>query len=142
MASSMLLLAVEHADAGRPVELVAGEGIEVAIEVLHVDREMHRALAAVDQHGDAAGMRDPDHLLDRHDGAEHVRHVGDGDHLGARGEQRLELVEQKARRRRRSAPISGPRPAARAWKCQGTMLEWCSMIESTISSPSPMTRPP
>ena len=33
--------------------------------------------------------------LMRHDGAEHVRHMGDGDHLGARGEQLLELVEQE-----------------------------------------------
>ena len=74
----MLLLAVEHADAGRAVELVAGEGVEIAIEVLHVDREMHRALRAVDQHGDAAVMRDAHHLLDRHDGAEHVRHMSDG----------------------------------------------------------------
>ena len=41
----LLVLAVEHADAGRPVELVAGEGVEVAVEVLHVDVEMHRALA-------------------------------------------------------------------------------------------------
>ena len=56
---------------------------------------MHRALRAVDQHGDAAGMRHPHHLLDGDDGAEHVRHMGDGDHLGARGEQRLEFVEQQ-----------------------------------------------
>ena len=39
------MLAVEHADAGRAVELVAGEDIEVAVEVLHVDVEVHRALA-------------------------------------------------------------------------------------------------
>src|SRR5512147_2071771 len=43
-----LLLAVEHADAGGAVELVAGESVEVAIEILHVDREMHRALRAID----------------------------------------------------------------------------------------------
>ena len=41
----LLVLAVEHADAGRPVELVAGEGIEIAADVLHVDVEMHRRLA-------------------------------------------------------------------------------------------------
>ena len=51
-------LAVEHADAGRPVELVAGEGIEIAVEVLHVDRRDAPRLAAVDQHRDAARMRD------------------------------------------------------------------------------------
>ena len=39
----MLVLAVEHADAGRPIELVAGEDVEIASDVLHVDVEMHRA---------------------------------------------------------------------------------------------------
>ncbi len=53
-----LALAVEHADAGRPVELVAGEDVEIAVDVLHVDRHMHGALAAVDQHRDAAGVGD------------------------------------------------------------------------------------
>ena len=53
-----LRLAVEHADAGRPVELVAGEDVEVDVEVLHVDRQVHGGLAAVDQHRDAALMRD------------------------------------------------------------------------------------
>ena len=28
-------------------------------------------------------------------------------------------------------------PLRSRWKFQGTMLEWCSMMESTISSPSP-----
>ena len=40
-------------------------------------------------------MRDPDDLLHRHDGAEHVRHMRDGDELGARGDQLDELVEQE-----------------------------------------------
>ena len=29
-------------------------------------------------------------------------------------------------------------PLRSRWKCHGTMLEWCSMIDRTISSPSPM----
>ncbi len=40
-------------------------------------------------------MRDPHHLLHRHHGAEHVRHVGDRDHLGAVGQELLELVDQE-----------------------------------------------
>ena len=91
----VLVLAVERADAGRAVQLVAGEHVEVAADVLHVDFEMHRRLAAVDQHRNAARMRDAHDLLDRHDGAERVRHVGDRDHLGARRQQLLELVEQE-----------------------------------------------
>ena len=62
---------------------------------LHVDIEMHRGLAAVDQHRNAARMRELHHLLDRHDRTEHVRHMRDRHHLGARREQLLELVEQE-----------------------------------------------
>ena len=58
MRLQVLALAIEDADAGRPVDLVAGEAVEVAVEVADVDRQMHRALAAVDQHRNAAGMRD------------------------------------------------------------------------------------
>ena len=36
---------------------MAGEDIEIGIEVLDVDGHMHRCLAAIDQHRDAAGMR-------------------------------------------------------------------------------------
>src|SRR5512134_1020562 len=53
-ALQVLLLAVEHADAGRAVELVAGEGVEIDVEVLDVDRKMHRRLRAVGQHRNAA----------------------------------------------------------------------------------------
>ena len=126
---------------GGAVGLVAGEGVEVAVEILHVDRHVHGGLAAVDQHRDAARMGDAARLLDRHDGAQHIRHVRDGDHLGARGEQLLELVEQEL------AAVGDRRPLEHAplrsrWKCQGTMLEWCSMMESTISSPLPESMPP
>ena len=56
IASQQLGLAVEHADPGRTIELVAGEDVEVAIERLHVDRLVRHRLAAVDQH---AGRRAP-----------------------------------------------------------------------------------
>ena len=90
-----IVFAVEHADAGRPVELVAGEDVEIAIEIAHVDVEMHGALRAVDQHRNAARMRELDDLLHRHRGAERVRHLRDGDHLGARAEQLLEFVDEE-----------------------------------------------
>ncbi len=54
----MLVFAVQHADPGRAVKLVAGEDVEIAIDVAHVDVEMHGALRAVDQHRNAARMRD------------------------------------------------------------------------------------
>ena len=40
----------EHADAGRAVELVPGEDVEVRAERLHVDLAVHHRLAAVEQH--------------------------------------------------------------------------------------------
>src|ERR1700745_987450 len=52
----VLVFAIEDTDAAWPVELVPGEGIEVATDVLHVDLEMHRALCAVDENRDAAGV--------------------------------------------------------------------------------------
>ena len=91
----VVIFAVKHADAGRAIKLVSGEGVEIAIDVLHVDVGMHRALCAVDQHRNAVGVRDPRHLFHRHQRAQHVRHVGDGDHFGAGPEQLLEFVDEK-----------------------------------------------
>src|SRR5262247_4555324 len=91
----MASLGVEHADTRRAVRLVSREGVEVAIEIANIDGHVHGRLAAIDQHRNAPRMRDPDDLLDRYDGAEHVRHVRDGDHLGAWPEQALEAIEQQ-----------------------------------------------
>ena len=52
-------LAVEHADAGRAVDLVPGERVEIAVERLHVDRQVRHRLRAVDQHRDTAPRRGP-----------------------------------------------------------------------------------
>jgi hypothetical protein len=40
-------------------------------------------------------MRASDHLLYRHHGAEHVRHIRDRHHPGARGEQPLEFGKEE-----------------------------------------------
>ena len=58
-----LRLAVQHADAGRAVQLVAREHVEVAVERLHVDGQVRRRLGAVDQHRHAAACASRDHLL-------------------------------------------------------------------------------
>ena len=74
---------------------MAGDGVEVAADVLHVDVEMDGGLGAVEQHRNAARMRAAHHLFHRHQGAEHVRHVGDRDHLGARRQELLEFVDEE-----------------------------------------------
>ena len=74
---------------------MAGEHIEIAVDIAHVDVEMHGALRAVDQHRDAAGVRQLHHVLHRHLGAERIRHLGDRHHLGARPEQLLELLDEE-----------------------------------------------
>ena len=43
------LLAVQHAGAGRAVDLVRGERVEVAVELANVDVKMRNALRAVDE---------------------------------------------------------------------------------------------
>ena len=91
----LLVLAVEHADAGRAVELVAGEDVEVAVDVLHVDVEMHRRLAPSTSTGMPRACASRTTSFTGTMRAEHVRHVGDRDHLGARRQQLLEFVDQE-----------------------------------------------
>ena len=42
------LLAIQHANAARPVDFVAGENIEITVQSLHVVFQMHRALTAME----------------------------------------------------------------------------------------------
>ena len=91
----MLVFGIEHADAGRAVELVTGKGVEVAVDIPDVDAQVNGGLAAVDQHRNAAGMGDLHHLLDRHDGAERIRHLRDRDQFCPRGQQLFEFVDQE-----------------------------------------------
>src|SRR6202007_2052619 len=72
-----LTAAVEHADFGRPVSLMSGEGIEVATERLHVDRQPWCRLTAVDQHLGALPVCKTNDGLDWH---ERARRIGDMGH--------------------------------------------------------------
>jgi hypothetical protein len=67
----------------------------VAVDVLHVDVEVNGSLRAVEQNRNATGMRAAHDLLHRHQRAEHVRHVGDRHHLGARRKQLLEFLDEE-----------------------------------------------
>jgi hypothetical protein len=77
-----LPFAVENADAGGAVELVAREDQEVAIERLHVDLAVGHGLGRIDQNDRALAVGGFDHGLGGVDGAERIRDQGEGDELG------------------------------------------------------------
>ncbi len=88
------LAGVEHADAGRPVQLVRGEGVEVRAQRAHVDRDVRHGLGAIDQHHRPGGVRGLDDALHRQHRAQRIGDMRDPDEARARGEQlqvRLEL---------------------------------------------------
>ena len=81
-----LLVAVEHADAFRPVEAVRREADQCRAELLHVDRQPTGAGLAIDVERRAllgADLADLAHRLDR---ADVVVHMVDGDEDGLRGD--------------------------------------------------------
>ena len=76
MAFSSFGLAVQHADAGGPEHLVAGERVEIGVERLHVDLHVRRGLRAVHQRRARRALCAISiDLADRIDGAERVRDV-------------------------------------------------------------------
>ncbi len=72
MAFEQRALAVEHADAGGPVNFVTAESVEVAVERLYIDGEMGHGLRAIDEDRDAAAVRDVNDLAKGIDRAERV----------------------------------------------------------------------
>ena len=54
----MFVLGIEHADAGRPVKLVPGKDVEVAIERGDIDRQSRYRLTPVEQRLRAHAMRE------------------------------------------------------------------------------------
>ena len=88
-----VLLAIEHADARRTVHLMTAEDKEVAVEILHVDLEMGRALGAVDHHGNVVGMGDAHDILHGINRTEDVAHVGNAYYLRMFVEQLLKGLQ-------------------------------------------------
>ena len=74
---------------------MAGKGVEVAVEVLHIDRQVGHALGAVDDDDGAVFMRFGGDLFDRENCAERIGGVGDGDDFTALGKQFFEFVEEE-----------------------------------------------
>ena len=56
------LARIQHADAGRPVDLVAREGVEITVERLHIDTLVRDRLRTIGQHRNAAPVRLSDDL--------------------------------------------------------------------------------
>ena len=120
------LAPVEHADAGRAVDLVAGEGIEVAVERLHVDRLVRHRLRAVEQHRHPARVRQP-HDLAAPAGWCRARWRRAPPRPGG-----CAPISSARNASRSSSPLGltgaarSRAPVAAHSICQGTMLAWCS----------------
>ena len=77
----------------RPEHLVAAERVEVAADLLDVDRDVRHGLRPVHQDQRPCRMRHLGHLADRVDRAERVADMGERDELRLEPEQHLEHVE-------------------------------------------------
>ena len=127
-------LAVEHADAGRAVDLVAGETHRNRNRAPAHRPDVRHRLRAVEQHRYAVGMRKIDDALDRRDAAQRIRQVGDGDQLGAWPDQLGKGVELELAGvvDRHHAQLCAGLLAHTI--CHGTMFEWCSIALMRMSS--------
>jgi hypothetical protein len=85
-----LMATVEHPDPGRPVGLMAGKGIEIAAERLHIDGQPGRCLAAIDQNLGSLPMREPDDGLDRDERTGGIGEMGNRHEAGTGRQKRLE----------------------------------------------------
>ena len=85
--------AVEHADAGGAVHLVAREGEEVAVERLDIDAPVRGALSAVHEHRNAVSMCRLDDFLDGCLHTQHVAHMRHGHQAGVLREEPFEGCE-------------------------------------------------
>ena len=69
---------------------MAGKGVKIDIQRLHVRGEMHRPLRAVDHHHHPGGVSKADGLSQVRAAAGDVGHLADGQHPAARGNERAE----------------------------------------------------
>jgi hypothetical protein len=91
------LAAVQHADARRPVGLVARPGVEVGVDLRDVHGQLRHGLRAVDDAERPGGAGARGDLGDGVDRPQDVRDVDAGDDLhAARGEEAVQDVEVQA----------------------------------------------
>ena len=75
-----------------------GKGVEVAVEVLHIHRQVGYSLRSIDDYDCTVLMGQGGDFLYWQDGAEGVGSVGDGHDAGALGQQALVFVEEELAR--------------------------------------------
>ena len=85
--------APQSADAGRAVQFVRRQSIEIATDRGDIDRDPRRRLAAVEQQQRTFRMRDFRRAPGVEDRAEHVRDMGEGDDAMVVGNHRLGGVQ-------------------------------------------------
>jgi hypothetical protein len=88
-------LAVEHTDAHRRIQLVAGECVEVAADALHVHRRVGDGLGAVEQYRHTGRVSPLDDAPHRRHRTERVGNVRHRHQAGARTEPFLEFIERE-----------------------------------------------
>src|SRR6185437_16720270 len=71
------------------------ESKKVGVERLNVDREVDRALSAVDEHLSSVFVSELDHVPNGVDGSQHIGKMGEADDAGAGGKQRGVSLEEK-----------------------------------------------
>ena len=136
IAAEQLAPAPQHADAGRAAHLVAGEGDEVHVEVDHVDRQVrHRLRASSSTSAPTSRARAVIREV-----ALTVPRMFD---LCTSETILVRSLTSSSRSDSSSRPSSVRRnqrsvaPVRSQSSCHGTMFEWCSISEITISSPGP-----
>ena len=95
MAFEQLGLAVEHADSGGAEDLVAGEGVEIGVQRLHVHLHVRHGLRAIHQRQRARAVRHLDHLATGLMVPSAFETWREGHHAGARVEQFFVFVQQQ-----------------------------------------------
>ena len=77
------LPAIQHTDPGRPENLVPREDEEVAVQVLHIHREVRRGLGTINQDRNAMRVSQCDQPLDWVDRTEGIGEVNQRDQPGS-----------------------------------------------------------
>ena len=96
---------VEHADPGRPIQLVGGENIKIAAQRLDVYRVVHHRLGAIHQHFRAMLMRKSNQRRQRVFRPQHVGDLGYRQQAGARVKQSRDNIQLQ-----RTVRVQGDHP--------------------------------